>query len=218
MNSTELAKAVATELLSGGSIWLFLFTSALFAGVGAYFGKYFGTKGANLATKEDFNFLQGQLSASTRLVASIKSEIDRADWLTREWNALRIKKIEELMTILHECEEYLGALKDASIACEYHPNIPPFDHAIVISELYLPELADAVRSFITKCQQLKIAMINLAQQGVAIKQQDIQKDTAFLWENFVDNSGYNELFPMVSEIRTSTRLLLQKIVSSRKPD
>lgn len=217
MNSADLAKAVATELLGGGSAWLFLLITALFAGAGAYFGKYLGTKGANLATKEDFNVLQDQLRVSTRLVESVRSEIARTDWVAREWATLRIKKTEELTTILHACATYLDAKRNASIECRHYPDTPPYDQAIMISELYLPELENVVNRYIIKCRTLDIAMSELAQGGLATKQVGDQYDPS-IWGDFAERSGYSEMLSIAQEIRTSARRLLQEIVSDQKSD
>ena len=216
MNSVELGKAVVSELLSGGSVWLFLLITALFAGIGAYFGKYLSTKGANLATREDFNSLQEQLRVSTLLVESVKSEIARTDWVAREWAALRIKKIEELTTTLHACEAYLRTKRDASIDCRYYPETPPFDQGIMISELYLPELVDIVSRFVQKCRKLDIAMSELARQGLETKQEGKQYDASLVWGNFFEKSEYQELHYIFSEIRTAARQLLQEIMMDKE--
>lgn len=213
MNSGELAKAVAYELLSGGSVWLFLLITALFAGAGAYFGKYLGTKGANLATKEDFNNLQDQLSASTRLVEGVKSEIARTDWVAREWDALRIKKIEELMTIMHESEIYFDAKRNAFIKDEFHPDTPPFDQAIIISELYLPELTNAVGRYIYQCRGMVVKMNELWILKLDAK---AKKETKTIeWEDYIEVIGYQDFLSTAKTIRNEARQLLEIIVLNR---
>ncbi|HEU0219673.1 MAG TPA: hypothetical protein VFQ98_02560 [Gallionella sp.] len=213
MNYEALAKAVVMELFSGGSVWFFLFTSALFAGVGAYFGKYFGTKGANLATREDFNALLAQLSASTRLVESVKSEIARTDWVAREWATLRIKKIEELMTILHECEAYLDAQRNSLLSGNVYLPTPPFDHAIAISELYLPELCDTVNRFILSCR--RVAMFH---GKVFVQQMENEKNgitDRSIWDNLIERNGSVEMLLAAKEARQATSQLVQKIISDK---
>lgn len=217
MNSADLAKSVATELLGGGSVWLFLLITALFAGAGAYFGKYLGTKGANLATKEDFNILQAQLSASTRLVESVRSEISRTDWVAREWATLRIKKLEELTAILHACVTYLDAKRNASIECRHYPDTPPFNQAIMISELYLPELDDAVNRYILKCRMYDLVMDEFVHQGVTTQLAGDQYNPS-IWDSFAERSGHSEMLSIAQEIRTAARQLLQEIVLDKKSD
>jgi hypothetical protein len=211
MNTAELAKAVVYELLSGGSVWLFLLITALFAGAGAYFGKYLSIKGANLATKEDFNTLQEQLHASTRLVESVKTEIARTDWAAREWKALRIKKIEELMTILNECEEYFDALRVASIAGQHHPDTPPFEKASIVSELYLPELRGLVGRFVMKSREVVIAMLKVVEQDIATN----RINTNNLWDGFFNGSLYSEMYSLTKQIQTAASQLLKDIVLDR---
>lgn len=214
MDSSVLAKAVASELLSGSGIWIFLLLTALFAGIGSYFGKYFETKGANLATKEDFNSLQTQLSASTRVVESVKSEIARTDWVAREWATLRIKKIEELMTILHKCDVYLVEARDASMEGRYRSDAAPFDHAIVITELYLPELVPAINQYILKCRMIDLEINKLGQQTMTNNHEG--KNSTGLWNNFIDRVGYEELVTISTANRTKVSQLLQQIVVDQK--
>ncbi|MGA9667162.1 MAG: hypothetical protein WBQ69_12050 [Gallionella sp.] len=89
MNSSDLAKAIAAEILSGSSVWLFLLLTAFVAGTGAYFGKYLGAKAANLATKEDIGDI-------TRKVENIKVEYSRQmeelkDSLSQKQDFIRTK-------------------------------------------------------------------------------------------------------------------------------
>lgn len=218
MNSTDLAKAVAAEILSGSSVWIFVILTALFAGAGAYFGKYLGIKAANLATREDFNTLHEQLGANTRLVESVKSEIARADWVAREWDSLRIKKIEELMTILHDCETHLEAARNSMMGGDVYQDTAPFDNALVVSELYLPELHDAVSLYIAMCRTMSIVLGKAFMKSLELQQSDINYDRSLIWGNVISESGYSELIYSFREVRQQASQLLQKIVSGQQPD
>jgi len=215
MDSATLAKAVASELLNSSSVLLLLILIPIFAGIGGFLGKYLETKGTNLATKEDFDTLQVQLRESTRLVESVKSEISQTDWGAREWNSLRINKIEELMTLLHKCEEYLDTKRNASIECRHHPETAPYDQANIIAELYLPELEKLVRLYVLSCRKLDLRMTDLVQQGLREQNSGKQYDPT-IWENFFENSEYSELTNCAHEVRRYAAQLLQKIVLEHK--
>jgi hypothetical protein len=76
---------------------------------------YFRTRGQNLATKHDFDELQKQLSATTKLVETIKSEVSHHDWAQRERTTLRRIKLEALLEKMHECEDYLDRRRNTAM-------------------------------------------------------------------------------------------------------
>ncbi len=214
MDSVTLAKAVASELLGSNSTWFFLLLIALFAGAGAYFGKYLGIKGANLATKEDFSVLQLQLSSSTRLVESVKSEIARTDWVAREWATLRIKKIEELMTALHECEAYLEAQLTSLPDGKCYGTADPFSRTLAITELYLPELFDKVNLFISSCRKVSIYNSKVFLLFLDNKSKGINNPS--IWDNLIENNGTTEMLFAANEVRQMTSRLVQDIVRPKE--
>src|SRR6185312_5510532 len=105
----QIASAIASQLPASsiGLIVIQLGFIAAAAAIGAFFGEYFKTKGKNLATKQDFEDLKGQLRANTELVERVKAEISREDWASREWTNLRRVKLEELLEKAHAGEANL---------------------------------------------------------------------------------------------------------------
>lgn len=90
--------------------------TAAVAGLAAFFGGYFKTRGQNYATKADFGMLLEQLSAQTEAVETIKATISQKDWAAREWTNVRRVKLEELLNKVAECEGYLERLRRATFA------------------------------------------------------------------------------------------------------
>jgi len=88
----QIAAEVVHGLPYGDHPWFFLFVNAaimvLAAGFAAWGGSFLKTKGQNFATKRDFDELQKQISANTKLVETIKSEVSQRDWAQREWAVL----------------------------------------------------------------------------------------------------------------------------------
>lgn len=215
MSPTELAKAFVAEILSGGSIWLFLILTGTFAGFGAFFGRYLGIKATNLATKEDFTGLQNQLDQSTRLVEAIRSEIARKDWAEREWAAIRIRKIEELLSSLYVCEEYLNKMHRTSISGKLFEDASPFDHSGVIAEAYLPELSLLVSQYTMQCRKIYIALNQATQKILAIRGENGHYDPETMWQGFIEKNGYAELLALRSQVIKSAGSLLKKISSAK---
>jgi hypothetical protein len=71
------------------------------AAAGAFFGEYLKTRGKNLATKADLESIKAQLSTTTQVVETIKSEVGQRDWAQREWTNLRRMKLEALLAAVH---------------------------------------------------------------------------------------------------------------------
>lgn len=109
------------------------------AGVGAFFGEFFKTRGKNLATKADFAELQRQLRQSTELIESIKAEVSQRDWTKREWTTLRRNKLERLLDLMHAAGTFLdrydtSANEGKALAGEFDPK----DEFATLVELYFP--------------------------------------------------------------------------------
>lgn len=119
---------------------MFLLLVLMISGFGSYIGKYLEAKGQNLATKEDFDSLRRQLTESTRVVEGIKAEFARTDWASKEWTALQIRKIEEMMGLYSTLESHIDATFANALAHQALPEWQNADKAVVIAELYLPEL------------------------------------------------------------------------------
>src|SRR5262249_23314001 len=107
----ETVRRIAEEVARlSGYPWSFLFVQVivtlLAAGAGAFIAEYLKTRGKNLATTADFDRLQNELSANTKLVETIKAEVGLKDWAAREWTNLRRVKLEELLNKVSDCESY----------------------------------------------------------------------------------------------------------------
>jgi hypothetical protein len=141
--------------------------AALVSSLTALGVSYFRTRGQNLATKHDFEDLQEQLSATTKLVETIKSDVGQRDWAQREWSNLRRTKLETLMEKMHECEVYLSRKQHSALAGELlQPELSPISKADELAALYLPELKNEVDSFTLVCRQELVMMGDLASGSV----------------------------------------------------
>src|SRR5215510_4710397 len=104
----NIAVAVAKQL--SAAPWRLIVIQAvimlLAAAVGAFLGEHLRMRGKNLATKADVASVLRQLSANTKLVEAIQSEVSQKDWSRREWANLRRAKLEELLKVAHDCEDF----------------------------------------------------------------------------------------------------------------
>ena len=86
----ETVRRIAEEVARlSGYPWSFLaiqvIVTLVAAGVGAFLAEYLKTRGRHLATTADFDRLQNELRANTRLVETVKAEVGLKDWAAREW-------------------------------------------------------------------------------------------------------------------------------------
>jgi len=210
MDQITLAKEISSQLLGSNSAWFFLILVAAFAAAGAYFGRYLTIKAENLATKEDFGQLQKQLAQSTHLVESVKSEVAHLDWVAREWEALRVKKIEELMTAIYECEIFLDDARNAAIEGSGLHKTDPFGGPQVIAELYLPELTASVNTYTALCRVIYAETLN--RLGETLKAISNMEARQKIWNTYPGEEAYKNMLAVKSALTTQARDLLRQTV------
>lgn len=90
---------VQEQILTNWRYYLMLLSLALVSGaIGAFVSSYFKTRGANLATKADFENLLSQIRETTTVTEQIKTQVSHSSWKEqKQWDLKR--------------EVYLGLLK-----------------------------------------------------------------------------------------------------------
>jgi hypothetical protein len=188
MNSVMAAGTIQQALLT----ILNLVIAALVSALTALSVSYFRTRGQNLATKHDFDELQKQLSATTKLVETIKSEVSQRDWAQREWTTLRRVKLDALLEKMHECEEYLERRRQSAIDGEVaKPERDPVSEFDVLAAIF-PELKDGADRFSLSCSAQLALFSEHAAEVSKIKK---SFDTAALqiaYDNFQSKFDYKE--------------------------
>lgn len=148
MDSSQIAKMVADivdqKILYNGYVYLLLIAFALInVGATALFSGYFKKRGEALATKAVFDEIINQLQITTEVTAQIKSAIDHSDWITREWNAVRRQKLEELLDNTSKLEDMLKRQSDKSLLRkEVVVDYVPLERIRTLSTLYFPEFKE----------------------------------------------------------------------------
>lgn len=84
--------------------------TALFAGLGGYFGAYFKKKGENLATHEDLGKLVKQMEATTKATEEIKAEISDHSWNKQKYWEMKRDAVFNVVETLGRADDSLLAL------------------------------------------------------------------------------------------------------------
>ena len=139
------------------------------AGLGAFFGEHLRTRGKILATKADFESLKDQLRFNTKIVETIKRDVDHKDWAKREWTNLRRVKLEALINAMHDCTAFLPRHRNSSVEGKYHDEQEPMDELDTLASLYLPELKLEVLSFTMACRELVQLQLSMGKDFLTVK-------------------------------------------------
>lgn len=150
-SSLEALQSVPSEHYG---IYILVFAVSFLASlIGSYLGAYFKRKAENLATKEDFEDLLGQVKKSTELTEQIKLDLSHKDWATREWKLTRRIKLECFMKCLGEVSNWLLNYRFARLSGgEPEKEDSPLKEARMLAILYFPEFEVLVR----KCWEVDI--------------------------------------------------------------
>jgi hypothetical protein len=212
----QIAAEVVARLPFGDRYWLFLainvIVMALAAGFAAWFGSFLKTKGQNFATKRDFDELQRQLSANTKLVETVKSEVSQRDWAQREWTNLRRIKLEALIEKMHECEAYLDRCRSAAVEGsslgEAGDVIGEFG---TISDIYFPQLSKETGDFSRECRKEAITISNLGQ--AILKAGDNTAARQGAYDSFMAHWPRKDRILARNALRDAARTLLKRIMN-----
>jgi hypothetical protein len=211
MTPEQISKLIVADVFPGGSPWVFLILVLLISGIGSYIAKYLEAKGQNLATREDFESLRHQLTESTRVVEGIKAEFARTDWASKEWTALRIRKIEEMMSLYSTLQSHIDATFANALTRQPLPEWDNAEKAVVIAELYLPELLDNAADLARQVMGLPIACASIdvyARDRAPGRPEDFSKGR---FELKVDHNAQETL----KRIRTGAADLLKSAVANK---
>jgi hypothetical protein len=158
---------------------LVIASAGISAGIGAYFGEYLRTKGKNLATKEDFESLKDQLRENTELVENIKADVGQRDWAAREWRNVRRIKLEEMLTKMHDCEEFTDRFRNTCMDGNPPTERNPIGEMETLGTLYFPELKSLVDAYGAAHRQHIIFGIELVQGLMAAGTDSTARQTHF---------------------------------------
>jgi hypothetical protein len=217
---SETIQQIATEVIArlpfGDRYWLLLAVNVLVAATAgalvALVASYLRTRGQNLATKHDFYELQKQLSATAKLVETIKSEVSQRDWAQRERTTLRRLKLEALLEKMHECEDYLDRRRDTAL--EGKGAMPERDYIKeldAMATLYLPELKSEVDRFVFTCRDERLLIIKLGQAVLNAKNDPTAQEAAY--EDFRSKWNRQELRNAHDALTAAARSLLERIIN-----
>lgn len=101
-----------------GVFLLFLATTAVVSGCGAYFGSYLKTKGKNLATREDIDGVVEQVSAVTQATKEIETKISSDLWDRQKQWEMKREVLFEATNSVARVEEQLLRMSSVIVAAK----------------------------------------------------------------------------------------------------
>lgn len=210
----KIAAEVAKQLFAAP--WKLIAIQAvimlLAAAVGAFLGEHLRTRGKSLATKADVASVLRQLITNTRVVEAIKSEVSQKDWSRREWANLRRAKLEELLKVAHECEDFRKLYRANCMEGVHTRERDPDCELETIAALYFPELKaevdaylNAHRTVISDANNLALALLKTGTDADASQK---------LYDDFSVNlkSGNNVVLLTGWRLNSAARQLLVQIM------
>jgi hypothetical protein len=175
----QIVQAIATEVAKHLSdyAWVALALQVVLlvgaAAAAALLGAYLKKTGEHLATKDRFDEIlrqlekrtdvvetikadvaKRQLQGNTEIVETVRSELAQRDWAAREWANIRRVKIEELLSKVNDCREYLARHIEAADQGEELPKGDPVNELETIARLYFPQLKNETEAFLDMHRRL----------------------------------------------------------------
>ena len=146
-----LLKEVALQVVQQGLLSNWRFYAALLAlslisgAAGAFLSKYFGKRAETAAVDADLKKILRQLEKTTEVAEQVRSKVDHADWVAREWKTIRRTKLEELVQSAFSFPNWLHKQQDAWLVttaeefrkyAEIRKSPNPANHVIMLTDLY----------------------------------------------------------------------------------
>lgn len=183
---------------------LFLSTTA-----GIFLVKYLGRRAEVYATRSDLHEVLRQLKATTELTEQVKAAVSHADWIAREWKAIRRAKLEELVESAISLPQWLDHQRSVSFFhAEQKKPSPPADRVSMLTALYFPEL-EAEAATIVQAQNVAHAWIT------KIGHESHQKANLSEREKLLKN-GVTEWLPLHSAAISAVNQVKTKAASVMK--
>lgn len=147
----EIATQIMNEqiLLNWRFYLLIIFLSIIAYAVGSFIKSYAGKRGEGLARKSDLDAIINEQKKTTEITESIKSQIERDTWVSKEFNIIRRQKLEELLICINK---YVGNIQFDVVNIlqkgELFEDISnPLYRAKMLYMLYFPELNNEMKEF-----------------------------------------------------------------------
>ncbi|WLE97090.1 MAG: hypothetical protein QTN59_20740 [Candidatus Electrothrix communis] len=137
------SKVVEQDLLANWRFYaIFLPSIFLSSALGAYVANRYKKKAEIDAVDADLKKILRQLEKTTEVTEQVRSKVDYADWVEREWKTIRRVKLEELVqsaiSVRPWFDQQCSACRQCSLKRESE-NCPA-NHTAMIAALYFPEI------------------------------------------------------------------------------
>lgn len=198
-------------------IW-FLLIGAITCVVGSYIGSYAKKRGENLATKEDFDSLLRQVTATTLATEEVKAAVSHADWVERESKSSKREKLEEFLHAVYaltghctkHCNNYLYTPRQTPLVDEEPSPAPTVE---LLRALYFDEMHNLVTELMTNTGNLRITAakgrLAILDSAPEASQVEIIKPFQEKWHQL-----YEQRLVIVMRIETTCKEIMRTLTSA----
>lgn len=175
-----LLKEVALQVVQQGLLSNWRFYAALLAlslisgAAGAFLSKYFGKRAETAAVDADLKKILRQVEKTTEVAEQVRSKVDHADWVVREWKTIRRTKLEELVQSAISVRQWLNQYKFGWLVVTDHDymekqemrNLPcPAIHVNMLTVLYFTELEEQSRELLQASRAIDHHLQNISKKA-----------------------------------------------------
>jgi hypothetical protein len=220
MNETaiqEIAKQIVQQQLhySWPYVLGLIALSAIFGALSNYGVSFFRKRGETRALKADLEEILRQSKVITLGTEEVKVAISQNAWASREARTIRRAKLEDLILSVDELQEWLTKRRNCIVhGVELDPGPSPLKRAVVLAQLYFPELIVEVKKLHNV--QLRYDAYQLETSSkIKVVGEDLQARALILNSSSEKSRElYGEYLEAANELSYISRSLMQKILGT----
>ncbi len=206
---------VQQGILSNWQFYAFLLALSLISGaIGAFLSKYVGKRGETAAVDADLKKILRQLEKTTEVAEQVRSKVDHADWVAREWKTIRRVKLEELVksaiSVEHWLDKQCSACRESSYK-EIEGSNSPAKQTEMIAALYFPEIQEQSKKLVHTTSMAIVWMNKKAHEINKISNENKTQTTIWIKEETTSEwmQHWNAVSAAISEIKTKAAEIMR---------
>lgn len=189
--------------------------SSVFGALSNYGVSYFRKRGETQALKADLEEILRQSKAITSSTEEVKVAISQNAWASREARTIRRAKLEDLILAVDELQEWLRKRRNFIIhGAEPDPGPSPLKRAVVLAQLYFPELILEVKKLLQVQLRYDAYQLEISSQMKSVGE-DLQARKQIVNSSSAKSSElFGEHLDAANEIANISRSLMQEILGT----
>lgn len=220
MNETaiqEIAKQIVQQQLhySWPYVLGLIALSAIFGALSNYGVSFFRKRGETRALKADLEEILRQSKVITLGTEEVKVAISQNAWASREARTIRRAKLEDLILSVDELQEWLTKRRNFIVhGAELDPGPSPLKRAVVIAQLYFPELILEVKKLLNVQLRYDAYQLETSSKIKGVGE-DLQARALILNSSSEKSRElYGEYLEAANELSYMSRSLMQEILGT----